>query len=80
MCCPETLDEKPLWPARSAGEAFFSISHKVKVPIVHKLDQQLLSGEADSDEFQLFTVGGETDDDLVLPTFVKVGEFWPRIS
>ena len=40
---------------------------------MHKLDHQLLSGEADSDEVQLFTVGGETEDDLLLPTFVKVG-------
>ena len=76
VCCPEALDEKPLWPARSAGEAFCPISPKVKVPNVHKLDHQLLSGEADSDEVQLFTVGGETEDDLLLPTFVKVGEFW----
>ena len=35
-----------------------------------------MTGEADSDEVQLLTVGGETDDDLFLPTFVKVGEFW----
>ena len=39
------------------------------------VDHQLLSGEADSDEVQLLTVGGETEDDFFLPTFVKVGEF-----
>ena len=39
-------------------------------------DHQLLTGEADSDEVQLLTVGGETEDDFFLPTFVKVGEFW----
>ena len=55
VCCPETLDEKPLWPARSAREAFCPTSHKVKVPIVHKLDQQLLSGEADSEEVHFFS-------------------------
>ena len=38
-------------------------------------DHQLLTGEADSDEVQLLTVGGETEDDLFLTTFVKVGEF-----
>ena len=74
VCCPEALNEKPLWLARSAREAFCPIPHKVKVPIVHKLDHQLLSGEADSDEVQLFTVGSETEDDLFLPTFVKVGD------
>ena len=42
---------------------------------MHKLDHQLLSGEADSDEVQLFTVGGVSEDDLFLPTFFKVGEF-----
>ena len=75
MCCPENLDENPLWPARSAREAFCPISHKVEAPFVHKLDHQLLSCEADSDEVQLFTVGGVSEDDLFLPTFVKVGEF-----
>ena len=78
VCCPENFDEKPLWPSRSAREAFCAISHKVEVPFVHKLDHQVLSGEADSDEVQLFTVGGETEDDLLLPTFVKVGEFWVK--
>ena len=42
---------------------------------MHKLDHQLLSGEAGSDEVQLLTVDGETEDDLFLPTFVKVGDF-----
>ena len=37
---------------------------------------QLLSGEADGDEVQFLTVGGETEDDPFLPTFVNVGEFW----
>ena len=76
VCCPENFDEKPLWPSRSAREAFCPISHKVEVPFVHKLDHQVLSGEADSDEVRLLTVGGETEEDLFLPTFVKFGEFW----
>ena len=42
---------------------------------MHKLDHQLLSGDADSAEVQLLTVGGATEDDLFLPNFVKVGEF-----
>ena len=64
VCCPENFDEKPLWPSRSAREAFCAISHKVEVPFVHKLDHQVLSGEADSDEVRLLTVGGETEEDL----------------
>ena len=43
---------------------------------MHKLDHQLLSGEADSDEVQLLTVDGETEDDLFLSTFVNFGELW----
>ena len=64
VCCPENLDGKPLWPARSASEAFCPTSSKVEVPFVNKLDHQLLSSEAASDEVQLLTVGGETEDDL----------------
>ena len=58
MCVvPKPSIRNLLYPARSAREAFCPTSHKVKVPIVHKLDHQLLSGEADSDEVQKFTVG-----------------------
>ena len=76
VCCPENLDGKTLWPAGSAREAFCPISFKVEAPFVHKLEHQLSRSEADSDEVQLLTVGGETEGDLFLPTFVKVGEFW----
>ena len=78
VCCPENFDEKPLWPSRSAREASCPISHQVEALFVHKLDHQVLSGEADSDEVRLLTVGGETEEDLFLPTFVKFGEFWLR--
>ena len=72
VCCPENFDDKPLWPSRSAREAFCAISHKVEVPFVHKLDHQVLSGEADSDEVRLLTVGGETEEEL----FCRRSSIW----
>ena len=47
----------------------------MKVRIVHKLDHQLLSGEADSDEVQLFTVGVETEEDSLCPRSSKLASF-----
>ena len=32
------------------------------------------SADAETGEVQLLTEGGETEDDLFLPTFVKIGE------
>ena len=76
VCCPENLDEKPLWPARSASEAFCPAYPKVEIPFVDKLDHQLSRSEAGSDEVQLLTVCGEIEDDL--PRFAhirQVGKF-----
>ena len=49
--------------------------HKVEVPIVHKLDHQVLSGEADSDEVRLLTVGGETEEDLFCRRSANLASF-----
>ena len=77
----------PVWSRKPRGEtslarqevqgwASLPISHRVRGACRCKsFDHQLLTGEADSDEVQLLTVGGETEDDLSLPTIVQVGEF-----
>ena len=49
--CREDPGEKPPWLGRSASEAFCSISQRGGAFFVHKLDHQLLSGEATATRF-----------------------------
>ena len=81
IVCPCVLGRKTTMrnhfgAAGSAREGSLHLSQGGGACRCTSFDHQLLTGEADSDEVQLLTVGGETEDDLFLPTFVKVGEFW----
>merc|ERR1719240_2595836 len=49
-------------------------SHNLEVPFVKKIEYQVLSADATTGEVSLLTEGGDTKDDLNLPTFVNIGE------
>ena len=73
---PKTSRRNLFGATRNAREGFsLHLYIEWRCLSLHNFDHQLLTGEADSDEVQLLTVGVEAEDDLFLPTFVKVGEF-----
>jgi len=49
-------------------------SHNLDCPFVTKTEYQLLSADFNNGEVCLLTEGGETKEDLNLPTFINIGE------
>merc|ERR1712061_306649 len=49
-------------------------SHNVSVPFVKRTEFVLIDANKDTGEVSLLTEGGDTKDDLNLPTFVQIGE------
>ena len=61
--------------------SFFAIDERLlfdrrldEMPFVNQVERQFPNSHANGSEAQLITEIGETKDDLMLPTFVKIGE------